>query len=258
MTKVNENPAEALPSSSILLIRDHKGVLEVLMQQRPLTMHFAAGAYVFPGGKVDEADYHASWSAMAGYSLGKDDAYKVSVIRELYEETGILLTSRGKTAAKREASALEFAKTLSTEGHTVDLDRLVPFSNWVTPTPLPRRYDTVFYLAKAPSNQDFGDESSETIKTLWVNPHSILSAWERDEIPLMFPTRLNLVKLAQETTVEAALKLAKETPLYKVLPSLESVDGVRKVRIPLAAGYGVEEATERELQVESTIKSSKL
>jgi len=248
----SSKPAVALPSASILVIRDSGGRLEVLMQERPLTMSFAAGAYVFPGGKVDDSDFDNNlWGDIIGGEVSSEDAFKIAVVRELYEEAELLLGNNGISAAERHAPAAEIAKTFKGEGLRVDLTSLIPFAHWVTPEVIPRRFDTMFYLTEAPSGQKVGRDGSETMKSMWVNPHEILDAWRDDHVPLMFPTRLNLMKLARSFSVSDALDAAAKTPVFRVMPALEAVGGVRKLTIPKEAGYGVTEVSHREMKAET-------
>jgi len=251
-------PVKALPSSSVLVIRDRAGRLEVLMQERPHTMKFAAGAYVFPGGKVEKSDLDAKlWGEIIDGDVSHDEAFKIAVIRELYEEAELLLGNNDMSEAKRHAPAAEIARVFKREGLRVDLNSLIPFAHWVTPEIIPRRYDTMFYLTEAPSGQEVGRDGSESMKSMWVNPHEIIEAWQEDHVPLMFPTRLNLMKLARSFSVSEALEAAANTPIYRVMPALKSVSGVRKLTIPEEAGYGVTEVSHREMKLDIKAKPKK-
>lgn len=250
-------PVEALPSASILVIRDRGGRLEVLMQERPITMNFAAGVFVFPGGKVDDSDLDNNlWGEIVGKEVSRDDAFKIAAVRELYEEAELLLGNNSASAAVRHAPAAEIARIFKAEGLRVDLESLIPFAHWVTPEVIPRRFDTMFYITEAPKCQGVGRDGSETMKSLWLSPHDILVSWREDNVPLMFPTRLNLMKLARSFSVSEALDAAAKAPIYRVLPALETVGGVRKVTIPEEAGYGVTEVTHRDMMAETLGKSN--
>ena len=236
-----------IPSASILLVRDSRAGLEVLMQERPTTMKFAPGAFVFPGGKVDEID--ASYPAEA-----EDAALRVSAIRELYEEAGVLLCDRLPSGFARHDTPEDFMADIVDTKTTLCVNDLVLFANWVTPEMAPMRYDTYFYLAHDRHGQTVVPDMNETVSTHWVNPIQMLSEWEEDQVPLMFPTRLNLVKLARWKTVSEAIEEATAMPVYSVLPSLTVVDGLTTVSIPKEAGYGVTTASEREIGIEAPKK----
>lgn len=211
-----QSPVTPLPAASILLIRDTSNGLEVLMQERPKTMAFAPGAFVFPGGKVEESDN----------GEGEHGAFKAAAVREVHEEAGVRL----------------------------DPDGLVLFAHWVTPEVVSLRFDTYFYLAHDKHNQEIVPCAIETVSTHWVSPAAILRDWEDERVPLMFPTRLNLIKLARWDTVEEAMKAAIITPVFTVKLELKVVDGVRTATIPKEAGYGVTHASQLEMSIEASKK----
>ncbi len=242
--------APALPASSVLLIRDGRGGLEVLMIERAKTMRFAPGALVFPGGKVDEPDFDVwRWQRHLDNPRKtlKDQAFRLASLRELYEETHILLgdTSKSGPAPK----GIPFQKLLKTHGVRLHLDRMEPFAHWVTPETMPRRFDTYFYLVPDDGHlEDFDGE--EAVSAKWLKPREILHDWETDKVPLMFPTRLNLLKLSRSSTVAAAMQATRQQPVVRVLPHLKMKDGGVDLTIQKAAGYGVTKATLKELRVE--------
>lgn len=242
--------APALPASSILLVRDGRGGLEVLMMQRAQTMKFAPGALVFPGGKVDAADAQ-NWRWQR-YLRGnrrpmRDLAFRIAAARELHEEVGILL---GHTRSKKlELYDIPFEKALIRESLTLGVEDMMPFAHWVTPETLPRRFDTYFYLV---ADQGYVEkhDGNEAISAKWVKPRDILADWEAEKTPLMFPTRLNLMKLARSSTVAAALLAVRQAPVVRTLPTLAIKNKQVNLTIPKETGFGVTKATERELSVE--------
>ncbi|SDD63293.1 NUDIX hydrolase [Kordiimonas lacus] len=239
------------PASSIMVIRDGQGGLEVLMIERAKTMKFAPGAFVFPGGKVDKADMQGwRWQGITtGRSAMRDFPYRVAALRELYEEAGILLTD--KSPKRTLANATPFASMVRMAGVKLDILNMVPFAHWVTPEPMPRRFDTHFYLA--PHNGDTAlHDGNEAISFRWVNPRRILDDWENDRIPLMFPTRLNLMKLARATTVNEALRQARRARVIRTLPVVHMGQAGVKLTIDPATGFGVTAATPKELSVEAS------
>lgn len=238
---------EALPASSILLVRDGKQGLEVLMIERAKTMRFAPGAFVFPGGKIDAEDSDADiWHALTNADGDEEDiGYRIGALRELYEEAAVLLT------VSREAdSALgDIKSVLRASGNKLDVKGLVPFAHWVTPEPMPRRFNTYFYLAQH-NGQEAVHDGNEAVSLRWVQPQQLLEDWDADQVPLMFPTRLNLIKLARAKTVEEAMLQAENSEIVRTMPTVTRDETGVCVSIDEASGYGVTRATEKELSVE--------
>lgn len=250
MTDEKKKPVPALPASSVLLIRDGRGGLEVLMIERAKTMRFAPGALVFPGGKVDPADFEAwRWHRYVKHNPGlmHDAAFRIASARELYEETNILLGTRRDEG--RVPKAMPFEKLLSIQEVQLDIGGMVPFAHWVTPETMPRRFDTHFFLAADEDHLEEHD-GEEAVSAHWLKPREVLADWEADRVPLMFPTRLNLMKLARSATVTAAFQAARQAPVVRVLPRLKFKDQGVDLTIPQNAGYGVTKATAKELSVE--------
>lgn len=243
--------APALPASSVLLIRDGRGGLEVLMIERAKTMRFAPGALVFPGGKVDTEDTQLwRWQKHLKHSRRRmnDVPLRLAAARELYEETNILLgITKLDTALSRPKA---FSKLLHCGSVKLKLDEMEPFAHWVTPETMPRRFDTYFYLAADDGHIEQHD-GIEAVAANWYKPREILANWENDKVPLMFPTRLNLMKLARSSTVAAAFQTARQTPVVQILPRLEMGEEEVKLTIQKAAGYEVTTASAKELSVEA-------
>lgn len=240
--------AKALPASSILLVRDEPAGLEVLMIERAKTMKFAPGAFVFPGGKVDREDNDQNlWGPLTNSGAHCSDLpSRIAVLRELYEEASVLLTVRQPPAAN---VTHELSGYLQRSNSILDTEGLVPFAHWVTPETMPRRFNTYFYLAKH-NGQDAVHDGDEAISMRWVRPKDLLHDWGADKVPLMFPTRLNLIKLARAETVEDALNLARSDDIACTLPMVSRDENGVTVTINDTAGYGVTQATEKELRVE--------
>lgn len=249
--KNSQKIAPAYPASSVLLIRDGLGGLEVLMIERAKTMRFAPGALVFPGGKVDPSDFdNWRWQRYLKNDRRtlRDLALRIASVRELYEETNILLGNRRTNSLV--PKGVGFEKLLQTENVQLEVSGMEPFAHWVTPETMPKRFDTYFYLAADDDHlEDFDGE--EAVSAHWLKPREVLSDWKADRIPLMFPTRLNLMKLARSSTVAAAMQAARQQAVVRVLPKVEFKDQGVDLTIQKAAGYGVTKATEKELSVES-------
>ena len=241
--------AEPLPASSVLVVRDGVEQLEVLMIERAKTMRFAPGAFVFPGGKVDTQDQDRNfWTGLVNADTSLPDmAYRLAGLRELYEEASLLITDTAPSGAN---CSEEFVARLRAEKACLNIADMVPFAHWVTPEPMPRRFDTHFYIV-AHNGQDARHDGHEAVSLRWVNPKTLLVDWDSDQVPLMFPTRLNLMKLARASTVEEALEQARASDVVRTLPVIgRDKDGI-KLTIDAATGYDVTRASSKELRVES-------
>ncbi|MBL4838670.1 MAG: NUDIX domain-containing protein [Kordiimonadaceae bacterium] len=238
----------ALPASSVLLVRDGDTGLEVLMMERAKTMKFAPGAFVFPGGKVDAEDSDADlWEGLTNSALKLSDfAFRLAALRELYEEAAVMLTV---DAIEPPAGTQNFREDLLAVSGVLNTEGLVPFAHWVTPETVSRRFDTYFFLA-AHNGQTAKHDGNEAISLRWVNPQILLADWEEDKVPLMFPTRLNLMKLARASSVAEALEQARNTPVVRTLPTITRGEDGISIAIDKASGYGVTEGSFRDLKTE--------
>ncbi len=261
----------ALPSATILLVRDGSAGLEVFMVERHHRIDFATGALVFPGGKVDPGDHESALRGRCRGAEGLDDdalALRVAAIRETFEEAGVLL-ARPKAREAVEERALVPAERLAgiEERHRGPLlanetdigaiataedlelacDRLVPFAHWITPTFMPKRFDTWFFLVPAPPDHVALHDGHESVDSVWTTPSDAIAAAERGERTIIFPTLMNLRKLARAETVADALERARSEAVVTVFPRVEKTPGGRVVRIPAEAGYGVSEIPAEEM-----------
>lgn len=175
----SENPAT--PAATVLPLRDGPDGLQVLMVQRNAKGTFASN-WVFPGGKVDPEDFD-----------GGDDvlvASRRAACREAHEEADLV----------------------------VDESTLVPFSHWMPPIVVPRRFSTWFYAAPAPAGID-GDvhiDGGEIVDHLWVEPSTALERHQRGEVELVPPTWITLRELATFSSTESALSgiADREPPFF--------------------------------------------
>lgn len=230
-------------SASILLIKNSSRGLKVLMMKRSHHLAFAPGALVFPGGCVDISDtkkYLWSPSIIEGITRGRqnDIMFRIAALRELWEETGILLTDRLKTVmpeATRYARSLAFRSFLRSKKARLLTNSLIPFSRWITPEGLPKRYDTHFFVAPFTGRGFSRPDGYEAIWAGWLTPSDILQDCQTRGVSLMAPTRLNLLKLSRSKTVAQALKDARQLPRITILPKM--IQKKRTIVIPLGSGY---------------------
>lgn len=239
-------------ASTILLLREQSS-LEVLMVRRHHQVDFMSGAMVFPGGKVDQGDSDPAW---AGHVDGWHDVPeiergpRIAAIREAFEESGILLGAGAvapdpaETAADRKAiegGTLAFLDYVARRGLRPDLGALTLFSRWLTPSVVPKRFDTFFYLASAPPDQVAAHDGRETVDTEWVAPAEALRLAAAGERTIVFPTRMNLGLLAATPTLAAAVAAAAGRPLRTVEPRVELRDGDQYLLLDPEFGYGAVE-----------------
>ncbi len=224
------SPVPARPASTVLLLRDGADGLEVFMVVRHHRIDFASGALVFPGGRVEAAD-----QVLAGGDA--QGAFRVAAIRETWEECGVLLASPG---APRPAEG-EFAAMLAARGLMPDTGALAHFAHWITPIPVPKRFDTHFFLAAAPAGQDAVHDGGEAVDSVWIRPRDALAAAEAGTRKVVFPTRMNLTKLARSNSVAEAFAAARAKPVVTVQPIQRDAPEGRILRIPIEADYGGEE-----------------
>jgi 8-oxo-dGTP pyrophosphatase MutT (NUDIX family) len=233
-------------SSSVILLGDVAGGgVEVYMLRRPLASSFAADAYVFPGGVLDEADSAAPALALApgldraaaAARLGLHGAEGVArgaglhlcAVRELFEETGVLLGRvEGRPPGAGDAGALDAARTALLGGaevaavlprHGLELapEQLRYVAHFITPADVPRRFDTYFFLAPAPPGQEPVANPAEAAHGGWHDPAELLRRHHDDRTVLMTPTRILLAELAEQPSAAAAAADLGSRPVADIL-----------------------------------------
>ncbi len=205
------------PAATVMLLRDAAAGLEVFMLRRNDALEFSPGAHVFPGGAVDAADLSPLVAERCG---GRTDAqasrqlaveadglgYWVAAIRECYEEAGVLLARRldGEPPvvpddARRALAADEITMSEVCRDHQLELatDEVHYFGHWITPVGPPRRYDTRFFVARAPADQAAGHDDVEAVGSEWVRPTDALARGRSGAIGLIEPTLRSLSALAR-------------------------------------------------------------
>ena len=179
-------------------------------------------------------------------------------MREAFEESGVILArpknKRGEGAAcvgpeiadtlaplraavdRREHSFLALIKE---SGLVLALDTLIHFGHWVTPEMMPKRFDTHFYLAPAPDAQIASHDGRETTDAVWLNPAEALAQEKEGKATIIFPTRMNLIKLGRAEDYRRAHAMFSDQPVVRVLPTIgKTKEGKACLNIPAEAGYG--------------------
>lgn len=190
-------------AATVMLVRDAAAGVEVFVQERAATMAFAPATVVFPGGRLDEADWSAAVTGRA---------------REL---AGLMGVTEQQAQAILTAAVREVAEECGVQVSPADL---VPRARWLTPALDPRRYDTWFFAAAMPADQDARGTTRETTTDEWGRPTDLLTAREQGRIRLMPPTIATLEQLSVFATV--AEVLADRPSLALIEPQLvETADG---------------------------------
>lgn len=215
--------AVANPAASLIVLRDGRDLPEVLLLKRSRTARFMPSLHVFPGGRVDEADQSErmqrlcapSDDAWASEKLGLPSgglAYLVAAIRETFEECGLLFAygAAGQMVNLHEYDendVRQWRRQLTTQHEgfpaacevrhwRLAVDRLRYYSHWITPTAISRRFDTRFFIARAPDRQSACLASEEMSDLLWCAPHDALKRANEGQLSLALPTLTMLTELA--------------------------------------------------------------
>lgn len=260
MTNDSPSPAtleaqspEGIPAATIIIFRDcpSGGAPEILMTVRSRNMTFAGGMAVFPGGRVDPADFElgAEVSAELGGAIAPDEAaHQIAAIRETLEETGLALGLSGDISAASAAQARmmiaqtgALAPVLDAFGWTLDLAQIIPFARWFPKNEnITRVYDTRFYLANLGTGAvDVSIDHSENTRLFWTSAQGALTAADTGEIKLIFPTRRNLERLALFASFEEARAQAEAIPVKTIVPKVDNSTGQPMLTIMQDAGYPI-------------------
>jgi len=232
-------------AATVMLLRPYQNAtvkdIEVLMVLRNRRSRFVPGYHVYPGGILDAEDYEPR---IEGFCRGIDRARAseilpdmsrpekalgawVAGVRESFEEVGMLIAlrrdgspvtirteeERGRFCGYRRAlnkGSMKFHEMLEKEDLVLPLDRLHYFSHWITPEPLPLRYDVRFFVAEAPADQAVAHDGVELTEHLWMRPSVALEEYEKGRIGMVLPQIMTLVDISRFKTVEEAVAAAKK------------------------------------------------
>jgi len=263
--------ARAVPTaheaSTVVLARDALAGLEVLLLQRHARSRMAGGAFAFPGGRVEAADVPPAAERLCrGLTSGVaarilDDVlpperaigFWMAVLRELFEETGILLAysrdgtpfvpgpaARARLAEQRARARRDghaFFAMLEAEDLTLATDRMAYYAHWITPEERPVRYDARFFVAAAFDGAVPDPDGVEIVGWTWLAPVVALARHEAGELTLPFPTRRVLGELAAYQTVAGLLAAARAREVRPVRPRIVVADGEERFLLPGDPGY---------------------
>lgn len=236
-----ESAAVPRPAATTVLLRDATDGIQVFLLRRNRTAGFVPGAWVFPGGRVDEADADPALWGVGSAPAEPAPAYWAAAVRELFEETGVLLardeagelvpdTTEPAWMEWRDA-LLEDRTTLRQllDAHSLHIapEQLVHFAHWITPVAEPRRFDTHFFVASLPAGVQATADRREMSDSQWLSPGEALDRFEAGTLPMVFPTVRTIETLAGFDTVDAAFRDLRGRAVRPVLPRLvRTAEGV--------------------------------
>ena len=240
----------ATPAATMVIFRKNPdgGAPLLLMVERIKAMAFAGGAAVFPGGKVDPADF--DYAEMLATMLPLDEAAaRLAAIRETIEEAGLALGLSGVSDAADcidARAALHNGESLQAVcnrfGWAPDFEQLVPWSRWRPPAfeRASRVFDTRFYLVNAGDTTPLATvDHTENRLLFWATAAEVLEKADRDEVKIIFPTRRNLERLAMFGDFDSAATHAAEHPVSTVLTYVDKREDGSWLCIPDGHGYPV-------------------
>lgn len=196
-------------AATIMLARDYEGEVQVLLLKRNKTLAFAAGLWVFPGGKIEPYELEQGETELA--------AAKLAAVRETKEESDL----------------------------DINLDQLIFFRHWTTPVLEPRRYATWFFFGGVNNvDSEVTIDDSEIKKHLWINPQKALDQLTNGELPMMPPTLMSLQLISKCKTVKEVEKFLQEVEPVYILPVLQLKDGKMHCIYKGDAGYDTVDPTQ--------------
>lgn len=200
----------AHPAATVLLIRQATEGIEAFMMRRAMSMPFAPGMYVFPGGRVDDRDFSSTWwpdadwpalAARMHADLDLAHALVACAVRELAEETGVVVDSE------------------------ITFEDLPVIDHWVTPEVEEHRYDVRFFAYALPHGGTAEALGTEADRVEWIAPHAAIERFRAGQMPMLPPTIAALALLQQFDQVSDALAALRNRPLQPLLPRAGIDDG---------------------------------
>jgi 8-oxo-dGTP pyrophosphatase MutT (NUDIX family) len=250
---MSQTTAPYRDSASLVLLRDGSEGLEVLLLRRHADTRVLGGVYVFPGGKLDQAD--CSPDALAALDLDaealrerlqepelpleKAAGLHIAALRETLEECGLLLTEEADAQARqaiedRQAAGEPLADAMAALGLRWQASAILPWSRWITPDhpASGARFDTRFFLARLPQGQQARHDGYEATEAVWLRPRQALERHAAHELDLVPPQLMSLVQLSRHADVASAWHEALNSKPPRIQPEAHEVEGERIVCYP--------------------------
>lgn len=260
------------PSATVMLLREAADGVEVLITRRHEKLTFMGGLWVFPGGTLHSSDASPrilarirtsskhrcqDFNTLQGQVLPTEECSSLAVAacRETFEETGLLLAvdaagrpcpndTYERLQAERQQVATQpehFAAVLEREQLQLDVDRLVYWAHWITPSSSPRRFDTRFFAVAAGVGQTVTADSTETMECRWMSPAAIVALSNRGEMPMSPPTLCNLIDLRESYDRHGSLQALLDAEIQRrvppILPKMLNQEGQTTVVMPWDTDY---------------------
>jgi 8-oxo-dGTP pyrophosphatase MutT (NUDIX family) len=230
---------EPQAAATVMIARENAAQIELFLLRRSSRSAFMPDVFVFPGGRVESQDEAAqTHGLLVGATRPLDPAYFYAAARETFEESGLLYATKVSEAARLEAArgrilagTQSFAELLAELDAQVDAGALRYFSRWVTPPIEARRFDTHFFVARAPAGQVARADAFETHDGVWITPREALARSRAGAFALSFPTIKHLERVRPFDSIDALLDYAANKPIHTVIPD---VGADRAVTIPPA------------------------
>ncbi len=254
-SNLSTQPVVPRHAATVILLREAQATIEVLVTRRHENMAFMGGMWVFPGGALCPADTApasltlipepsklrcARFADLDGNPLPASlcMGLAVAAYRETFEETGVLLATNAKghhcgadvwarVHEQRRAIVSQpelFATLLQGEHLRLDVDRLVYWAHWITPSGVPKRFDTRFFIARLPPEQSAAIDAVEATELAWMTPASIIAAARDKTMTLSQPTLYNLMELdsslRQHVSLNELLAAEAQRDVVPVLPKV--------------------------------------
>lgn len=197
-------------AATVMLARDAADGVEFLMVRRSGRSSFAPDALVFPGGTVDPEDYitpPGSWAARAASEFRATVSPSLTSTESPISEEDALAVVCAAVRELREEADVEISP-----------DDVYLFSQWITPPSEPRRYNTFFFVARAPDGALGTADAVETHEARWITAQRALQNYANGELHLVYPTIKHLERALAYGTTDALLAFAKSKPIITIMP----------------------------------------
>ena len=241
----SKQPAEPRDAATVVLLRPGADGPELYLLRRQISMEFAGGMCVFPGGGVDPRDFDhtvawagpspAEWAERLGTDEAEARALVCAAVRETFEESGVLLAGDSADSViadttgddweadrialeKRELPMTEF---LSRRGLVLRTDLLGAWAGWLTPIFEPKRYRTWFFVAELPEGQKTRDVSTESDHVVWLPAIRAVEQAENRDILMLPPTYITSLDVAEYATPAEVIAAAAARRIEMFCPAVE-------------------------------------